>query len=922
MRNAAPDKTAWQKGQSMSIFRLTRQSHVSLSEDWKLFLRLFHNIGSFTYKDSVQTAFFDENAQRILGSAKSLPRDGYHELIRKLTAEPVEGEQNLYLFRAGAEKRFYKLHITQRAGDEIGFVEEMTRRVGQQFTDYRQHDLDDVTSMLRFPAFSSIVQRRFQKSKRVTIAALYVEGLDKITDFSNVNSTNYCMASVAEVLSRFAGDNVLFSAKSFQNFYVCFVDMEEANVSMLLEQMRSAVAECTISDNFGQPLSGANRSSLRLYAGLAVYPEEGASLNRLIPYAEFALFETQHRQRPVTRFSMEAYERQKDEYREEQLFNTIMKENQLTYHYQPIVDAHTGNIVAYEALMRSEHFSPDKILSLAQRYNRLYDVEYATLFNCMRFLSEHQNAFAGKKLFINCIASAALNETDYNTLMLTYESLFEKVVLEIIEQSVASEEDLLKVKRRCTSLGGQIAIDDYGTGYANTATLLQNLPDYVKIDRCLITDICKDAKKQQLVSSVIDYAHDNQIQVLAEGVEEEEDLRTVIRLGVDLIQGYYTSRPNPYLLEEVSAEVKDVIINTNLENSSGHKKVYNAHNDEVLDLVELALQNYTDIHVFRHTLTLVGDPEKTLPIHVAVMDNHSCELTLRDVHLISKEKPCIAIGSYAQLTLNVEGQNSLDYMGIRVPQGSFFHLKGSGDLKINCYSKIGYGIGTDCDSSYGCITLESTGNLDIICNSDRSVGVGGGKNPDDSEIQIKSGNIRVEVGSPNGVGIGCMDGMSLIYTSEDCKLELEMSGISSVGMGSLSGETSIDCKTDINFTGGGSRVVGIGVLNQGGGEVYVENCTQKYHMRTNFGTCIGGIGGKVDVYVKKCRIEVNAEGGEITGIGDAKGSGNVALEGTELKAFILAAKPHEAISKNGQFSMRGSTIIADINDRHNTQEGN
>ena len=62
-----------------------------------------------------------------------------------------------------------------------------------------------------------------------------------------------------------------------------------------------------------------------------------------------------------------------------------------------------------------------------------------------------------------------------------------------------------------------------------------------------------------------------------------------------------------------------------------------------------------------------------------------------------------------------------------------------------------------------------------------------------------------------------------------------------------------------------------------------------------------------------------AEGGEITGIGDAKGSGNVALEGTELKAFIRAAKPHEAGSKNGQFSMRGSTIISDINDKHNTQ---
>ncbi len=862
----------------------------------------------------------DENTQRIFGCAKSLPRDAYQELLRKLTAEPVEGEQNIYLFRAGAEKRYLKIHLTERAEDEIGFVEELTRRVGQQLADYRQQDYDDVTSMLRYPAFSNLVQRKLQKAKCAVIAALQVTGLDKITDFSSANSSNYGMASVAEVLSRFAGDYVLFATKSFQNFYVCFIDMEEANVRMLLGQMRSAVEDCTISDNFGQPIHGANAIGLSLRAGLSLYPEEGNSLSKLIPYAEFALFETQRSsQEPIARFSMEEYERKKDEYREEQLFNTIMTENQLTYHFQPIVDAHTGNVVAYEALMRSEHFTPDKILSLAQKYNRLYDVEYATMFNCMRFLSEHQNVFSSKKLFINCIASALLNHNDYNELMLTYESLFEKTVMEIIEQSVASEDDLVDLKRRCTALGAQIAIDDYGSGYANTATLLRNLPAYVKIDRCLITDICKDAKKQQLVSGIIDYAHDNQIQVLAEGVEEEADLKTVIRLGVDLVQGYYTSRPQPYLLEEISEEVRDIIINTNLENSSGHKKIYNAHNDEVLDLVDLALQNYTDIHVFRHQMTIIGDPEKTVPIHIAIMENHSCELTLRNVNLISKEKPCINIGNYAQLTLTVEGQNTLNYMGIRVPQGAFFHLKGSGDLKIDCYSKIGYGIGGDCDSNYGCITLASDGNVEIICNSDRSVGIGGGRNPDDSEIRLESGNIHVEVASPNGVGIGCVNGLSLIYTTADCKLDLEVSGISCVGMGSLSGETSIECKTDINFTGGGSRVVGIGVLGQGKGEIYVTDCRLKFFMRTNFGTCIGAIGGEVDVYTKNCKIEVNAEGGEITGIGDAKGSGNVALDGTELKAFILAAKPHEAGSKNGQFSMRGSTIIADINDQHNTQ---
>ncbi len=907
----------------MSIFQFNRQNHVSLSDDWKLFIDTFPAIGAFTYKESVQSAFFDDNAQRILGIQKSLPRDAYRSLIQRLTAEPLEDEQNLYLFRFGAEKRYLKVILNTQDEEELGFVEEVTRRMARQGTDEVQQDYDPITSMLRFPVFSNLIQRRLQGAEKVHFAALHIAGLDKITDFVQTASSNYCMSSVAEVLNRFASDQVLFSTKAFQNFYVCFIDMDEQSVRMLLDQMRSAIAGCTISDDFGQNVQTVDRVSLDLHIGMAVYPEEGDSLSKLLPYAEFALFETKHDSKnPITRFSLEDYERRKDEYREEQLFDTILREDKITYHFQPIVDAHNGAVVAYEALMRTEHFEPTRMLELGMKYDRLYELEYATMHHCMRFLSEHQNVFADRKLFINCIPTHLLSDSDYNEFLLTYETLLEKAVIEIIEQSDVKVEDLYRLRQRCGAVNAQIAIDDYGTGYANTMTLLQNTPNYVKIDRCLIQDICKDQKKQQLVSNVIEFAHDNQITVLAEGVEAEADMSTVIRLGVDLIQGHFTSRPMPFLLEEISKEVRDSIITTNLEfaNATGQKKIYNVHNDEVIDLVDLALQNYTDLHIYRHNLTIIGDPEKTVPVHITIMENHSCELTLRNVHLVSNEKPCITIGSYAQLTMFVEGSNSLNYLGIRVPQGSFFHLKGSGDLKIDCYAKIGYGIGGDCDSSYGCITLNSEGNVEIICNSDRSVGIGGGSNPDDSEICLESGSIHVDVGSPNAIGIGCADGLSLIYANPGAALDLNVNGISSVGMGSLSGETQIDCKTNVNFTGGGSRVVGIGVLNQGTGEVQVSDAKIRFHMRTNFGTCIGAIGGKVDVIARNCLVEVNAEGGEITGIGDAKGSGNIVLDHTKLKAYIMAAKPHEAGSKNGQLTMHSSSIIADINDQHNTQE--
>lgn len=900
----------------MPIFRFTRQHHVQVSEDWKLFADLFHTIGAFTYKNSIQTVFFDENAQRILGVGKELPKEEYLPLLNKLTQEPVENEQNLYIIRTGAERRCLRLHLTHRAEDEIGFVEEVTRRA-QQPADPQA--FDEITGMPLLTAFSHSVQRRLQDADSFCLAAVHVSGMDKVADFSVSGSSSYCMASVAEVLGRFAGEQVLITVKGFTDFYIGFFDMDEQSVRLQLHQMREAVASCIISDNFGQAIQTEKAHGLDLHAGLAMYPTESDSLRGLISKAEFALFETQHdSQNPITRFSQEEFERKKDEYHNEQLLGTILKNNQLTYHFQPIVDAHTGDIIGYEALMRSEHFTPDKMLSLAEKYHCLYEIERLTLFNCLRYLSEHQNQFSGRSLFINCIPTELLTDSDYSELILIYEELFDKIVIELIEHSEGTGQMLCTLRERLDQVGARLAIDDYGSGYANSATLLKNVPDFVKVDRELIDGISKNTRKQQLVANVISYAHDNQITVLAEGVEEEADLKTLIRMGVDLIQGYYTARPTPYLLEEISKEVRDVIVNTNLEESTGQKKIYNAHHDEVLDLVDLALQHYTDIHVYRHKMTIVGDPEKTVPMHIAVMDNHSCELTIRDVNLISQDKPTVTIGSYAQLTLIAQGTNSLNYMGIRVPEGSFFHLLGDGDLKIDCYSKIGYGIGGDCVSSYGSISLESTGTVDIICNSDRGIGIGGGSNPDDSEICLETGHIHVSVGSPNVIGIGSMEGNCLIYANKNCCVDIEVNGISSVGMGALTGEAHVKCSAAFRFQGGGSKVVGIGVLNKGTGDVEVTDTSLAFKMRTNLGTCIGAIGGDVEVRAVGCKVEVNAEGGEITGIGDAKGSGNVTIDSTELKAYILAAKPHEAGSRSGQFSMRNSTIISDVNDKKNT----
>lgn len=244
------------------------------------------------------------------------------------------------------------------------------------------------------------------------------------------------------------------------------------------------------------------------------------------------------------------------------LVKKILDENLFTYNFQPIVNAQDGSIYSYEALMRSktEKFvSPLDIIKYAEYLGRLLDVEKATFFNVLNFMENHRDEFEGKKVFINSIPGYQLNEKDSKTVAGKMSAFNGSIVVELTEKAEASDEYLSDMKDKFEKLGVETAVDDYGTGYSNIVNLLRYMPDYVKIDRMLLTGIQDNPHKQHFVKDIVLFAHDNHFKVLAEGVETVEELETVIKLGVDLIQGYYTARPSATVLQEIDGEIVEQI---------------------------------------------------------------------------------------------------------------------------------------------------------------------------------------------------------------------------------------------------------------------------------------------------------------------------------------------------------------------------
>ena len=912
----------------MSIFDL-KQDPPALSHDWQVFQQFVGNIGAFTYIAKDKAAYFDSSACRMLGCpGEKINEFEFFNLLEKISKCPVEGQKHIYKFTDGNTSRFIKMNIYESSDEWLGFVQDFTRQITeisdkQSFVEY-----DPVTRLPSYPSFSQKVKKILPDVQHACLATIYINGIDKLGSYLTVDNTNSCITSVAETLKSFGSDTLIIGSKS--NYEICafFRDCDKMSIYNTLNSMGEAVQKCIMTDDFGEIIDISDKSRISLSIGCASYPEEASDFNMLVNYSEFALFEARTDKRSVINwFSEENYIREKDSYRNAQTFSRIVQENLLTYYLQPIIETQTGEIVAYEALMRTVgdiKMAPTQILKIAGAQNNLYAIEKLTFFNTLKLLSDNQQIFEKRKLFINCLPNHLLTDEDFNELYLTYGELLEKTVIEIVEQSAVDSKSIETLKKRCGFTHSMLAIDDYGTGYSNSSNLLHYSPDYIKIDRSLISDIHNDLKKQQLVTSVIEFCHENQLKSLAEGVETVQELKTVIRLGVDLVQGYYTSKPKPLFLNSISADIKDEIIKTNLESRpSGVKKIYAAQSDTELDLLKLALEKYTDIHIYQSKLTIVGDPDKPVKMNISIMDNHSCELTLKNVNIISgNSKPTISVGEYARLELNVVKNNKLSYSGIYVPMGSQLVLGGKGNLTIDCYASEGIGIGNDYDHGYGDIIVDFSGTLEIISNSVESLCIGGGFNDDDSDIDLRSGNIKIYMYSHNGLAIGSFNGDANIEIGENCSLDIAISGINVTGIGSCKGISTISSSANILMSCTGAHAVGIGVLEDGEGSIYIKQGKISMKMRSAKHSCIGAIKGNINTKIKNASITIDSEGDEVTGIGDALGTGNVTIIDSEVDMTVNAGNPKDIGTATGDVQIQNSNVSSLVNNKRTTYANN
>ena len=466
-----------------------------------------------------------------------IPSDDKTEFVKEYSLENEDGTTV-----------WMRLSLVHNRNKSIGILQDITGVMMARKRIEYERDYDSTTGLLNRHAYYNLLTNLFQQPKELKVTAFIMLDLDNLKYVNDTYGHDFgddYIKTAATSLKRFQQYGGIVSRLSGDEFSVClpgFSSKEE--VRAIIDEVREQLlgSHCLLADG--------THYRIRASAGISWYPDDGKSYETLMRYADFAMYTIKHSTKgAIAEFNMDAYEMDSVLLTGVEEMNRIIDEQSIRYAFQAVISAKTGEIFGYEALMRPQSTifqSPLDLLRTAKTSAKLYEIERLTWIKSMANFKEQVSA--GRippdcKLFINSISNNVLDANDADALEAAYPDLLSHVVLEILETENVNEAYIKRKISRMKKWNALVALDDFGTGYNSEYALITMQPNIIKIDRSIISGCDKDISRRTIIANLVKLAKTKQILVLAEGVETEAEVRTVVACGVDLMQGYFFNRP-------------------------------------------------------------------------------------------------------------------------------------------------------------------------------------------------------------------------------------------------------------------------------------------------------------------------------------------------------------------------------------------
>jgi len=410
-----------------------------------------------------------------------------------------------------------------------------------------------------YKALKSAVEYAGRYEKKFAVVRIDLDNFNRVNESLGYNAGDQCLQNISDRLKRCLRSSDMLARLTSKETPMARMGGDEF---IILLQNTTDIFEIgqacqRLLDEFNQPLHLEKKEVfISASIGAAVFPEDGESFGDLLKNAETALYDAKKKGKRVFSFYSQAMNQASIKLFE--MGNDLRKavaNQQFRLYFQPKVRLLERKIVGAEALIRWEieagrFIPPSDFIPVAEKNGMIIPIgEWVLDTACKTCRALHRAGHTAVHIAVN-VSALQLNQSDLPenvaSILERHDIPPDNIELEITETLVMSNpEKAIENLRQLKQMGFTVALDDFGTGYSSLA-YLQKLPiDCVKIDISFIRQILVSPNDAVMVKTIIDMAHNLGLQVIAEGVEEEEQTRLLEQFGCDMVQGFLFGRPMP-----------------------------------------------------------------------------------------------------------------------------------------------------------------------------------------------------------------------------------------------------------------------------------------------------------------------------------------------------------------------------------------
>jgi len=550
------DDFAFHKGIKCLPISKIIDSNIFQQECYSFSVKLFDNLTPYYYRSNVylNRAYLDSLLKDKIIKYLTLFIVDFFILmvilwvtINKLIVNPLEQLRQFAYYSTKVPKQFLIQEL-----ESIRYSLDLTfkRLKEEQKELFNLSTKDPLSGLYNRLSLVEKINWLISKNKRSQsqFALLFLD----LDNFKNINDSrghefgDKVLQHVAQVLIASVRDNDIVSRLGGDEFVIVLPDIKDNDAILeVIYRIQDALNTPVVFDNY--------KYHITCSIGVTIYPKDGTNVTELLKNSDIAMYKSKDLGKNNFHFFTESLN---DEIQEkiniQRLMSSALEEGNFKLFYQPKVDIASNKIVGCEGLIRlidpvQGLIPPDKFIYIAEENNFIIPLgEWIIQEGAKQLKAWEDTELKDIKLSINVSGVQFKDNNLFTTLQNAIAPIDEsKLEIELTESVLMTDfDEKLEMIDRFKSLGLRLSLDDFGTGYSSLSYLKKIPFDTLKIDKSFIDDL-QNLKEQSFVNMIVTIADELNLEVVAEGVENKEQLAYLKHMKCEQYQGYLCSKPLP-----------------------------------------------------------------------------------------------------------------------------------------------------------------------------------------------------------------------------------------------------------------------------------------------------------------------------------------------------------------------------------------